>query len=209
MSFGFSTKGRLSLGGAARWAAAAMLPVVLAGCGATEGIGGTFLSGTLTGPKEMDPALYAATPVCPLVEVRDGTEFMPVYEGGKKAGDPQTIRFQVAVQRVARDCDFADAGIRVRVGVAGRVLSGQKGATGALTVPIRVAVVVGDRVAYSKVTTTPVNVQAPDYSALFSIVDEGVALSIADSKEATIYVGLDNGADPTAKKPAKGKKVTK
>ncbi|MCE1234837.1 MAG: hypothetical protein LWW93_00635 [Hyphomicrobiales bacterium] len=194
-------------------ASALLLPLALAGCGATEGIGGNLagskiLSGTLSGPKEMDPAVYAATPVCPEVLVRDGTEFMPIFEPGK-GGDVGAIRFQASVQRVARDCEEAgDGNIRVRVGAAGRVLSGRSAATGSVTVPVRVAVTVGDKVLYSKLTPTQVTVQAPDYSALWSIVDDGVLLSVADSKVVTIYVGLD-GKGEIARPQKSKKRVTK
>lgn len=189
------------------------LPLALAGCGATEGIGSglvssKILSGTLSGPKEMDPAVYAATPVCPEALVRDGTEFMPIFEPGKQ-GDFEKVRFQASVQRVARDCEEAvGGGIKVRVGVAGRVLSGKTAATGTVTVPVRVAVTAGDQVLYSKLTTAQVTVQAPDYSALYSVVDDGITLSVAESQAATIHVGLDGKGDVL--KPQKGKKrVTK
>ena len=187
--------------------AALVLPLALAGCGASEGIGGNILSVVAPKPQEMDPALYAATPVCPNVEIRDGTEFMPVFKPGK-FGDTSQILFQASVQRVARDCDNDGEGIRVRVGVAGRVLSGPTGATGASTVPIRIAVMVGDKVVYSKLHPAAVDVQAPDYSALWSVVDDGIVLSIADSKEATIYAGLDGKGEikdkARSKKPTKG-----
>jgi hypothetical protein len=190
------------------------LPLALAGCGsASQGIGADLtatklLSGTLSGPKEMDPAVYAATPVCPEALVRDGTEFMPIFEAGKQ-NDFEKIRFQAAVQRVARDCEEAvGGGIKVRVGVAGRVLSGKSAATGTVTVPVRVAVTAGDKVIYSKLTTTTVTVQAPDYSALFSVVDDGITLSVAESQAVTIYVGLDGKGDLA--RPQKSKKrVTK
>ncbi len=180
-------------------AATLALPLMLAGCGATEGIGSNIMSVVAPKPQEMDPALYAATPVCPNVEIRDGTEFMPVFKPGK-FGDPSQIMFQASVQRVARDCDMDGETLRIRVGVAGRVLSGPTGATGASNVPVRIAVIVGDKVVYSKLHQAAVDVQAPDYSALWSVVDDGVMLSIADSKEATIYAGLDGKADPKGAK---------
>lgn len=185
------------------------LPLALAGCGSADGVGGKISEILVPKPKEMDPALYAATAVCPDVEIRDGTEFMPVFKPGK-FGDPAAILFQASVQRVARDCDSDGTNLRIRVGVAGRVLSGPTGATGAATVPVRVVATLGDRVLYSKVTMAAVDVQAPDYSALWSVVDDGVVLSIADSHDATIYAGLDGkAADPKGKgaKPDKPKKA--
>ena len=191
--------------------AALALPIALAGCSSstTDGIGSNILSVVAPKPQEMDPAIYAATPVCPNVEIRDGTEFMPVFKPGK-FGDPSQILFQASVQRVARDCDMEGDNVRIRVGIAGRVLSGPTGATGASTVPIRVAVLIGDKVVYSKLHQAAVDVQAPDYSALWSVVDDGIVLSAADSKEATIYAGLDGkgelkgGKDKAKKGPTKG-----
>ena len=188
-------------------AAALLLPLTLAGCGAVEGIGGKMLLAG-TEPKEMDPKLYASTPVCPNIEIREGTEFMPILESGKTASPEAVVRFQANVQRVARDCDESGGGIRVRVGAAGRVLSGPKGATGAVTIPVRVVALVGDKVLYSKLVPTTVDVQAPDFSALWSVVDDGLVLSVADSHEATIYVGLDGKGDVRAPKPSKARKPT-
>jgi len=196
--------------------AALALPLALAGCGSTgEGIGSNIMSVVAPKPKEMDPAVYAATPVCPNVEIRDGTEFMPVFKPGK-FGDVSQIMFQASVQRIARDCDMENGNLRVRVGVAGRVLSGPTGATGASTVPVRVAVTVGDKVVYSKLHQAAVDVQAPDYSALWSVIDDAIVLSVADSKDASIYAGLDGKGEvkggkgakpekkPRPKKPTKG-----
>lgn len=193
-------------------APAALLAVLaLSGCGTSDSIGSSFspmkaLSGTLSDPKPIDPAVFAATPVCPEAMVRDGTEFMPIFEAGK-TGNLDAVRFQASVQRVARDCEEAiGGGIKVRVGVAGRVLSGKSAATGTVTIPVRVAVTAGDKVLYSKLTTTQVTVQAPDYSGLFSIVDDGITLSVAESQAVTIYVGLDGKGDVGGKpkKPARG-----
>lgn len=179
----------------------------LAACGSFDGIGEkVLLAGTK--PEPMDPKTYAATPVCPSIEIRDGTEFLPIFEAGKQ-GDLANIRFQANVQRVARDCEEdPTGGIRVKIGAAGRVLSGPKGATGAVTIPVRVAAVIGERVLYSKLVPTTVDVMPPDNSALWSIVDEGFVVSVADSHEATIYIGLDGQASAKAPKPAKGRRGT-
>ena len=74
-----------------------------------------------------------------------------------------------------------------------------------MTVPVRVAVTAGDKVLYSKLVTTQVTVQAPDYSALFSVVDEGITLTVQESQAVTIYVGLDGKGDVGGKpkKPAR------
>lgn len=199
--------GRASLVSRGLRLAALAMPLALAACSSStgDGIGSNILSVVAPKPQEMDPAVYAQTAVCPTVEIRDGTEFMPVFKPGK-FGDVSQIMFQASVQRVARDCDKDGDNLRVRVGVAGRVLSGPTGATGASSVPVRVAVMVGDKVVYSKLHAAAVDVQAPDYSALWSVVDDAVVMTVADSKEATIYVGLDGKADVKGGKADKPKK---
>jgi hypothetical protein len=188
----------------AAFAVCALAPL-LAACSAADGIGEKLLLGG-TKPQEMDPKLYAETPVCPNVEIRDGTEFMPIFEAGK-FGNIDFIRYQANIQRVARDCTEDPAGLHVRVGAAGRVLSGPKGATGSVTVPVRIVALVGDRVIYSKLFPTTVDIQAPDYSALWSVIDSDITLTVADSHDVTIYVGLDGKGE--IGKPAKPTKARK
>jgi hypothetical protein len=186
-----------------------VLPLALTGCGSTEGIGGKLITGVFkSDPPSMDQNLYAQTPACPSVEIRDGTEFMPIFAKGKE-GMLDAILFQANVQRVARDCDVSGDRLTVRVGAAGRVLSGPKGAVGSVTVPVRVAVTIGDRVLYSAVSAATVDVQAPDYSGLWSIVDSNVTMTIDESHDATIWVGLDGHPDKSKAKPPAKKRVTK
>lgn len=187
-----------------------LLPLALAGCGSTDGIGGKLITGVFKeDAPTMDAKLYAETPACPEAAIRDGTEFMPIFEKGKE-GTLDGIRFQANVQRVARDCDVSGDRLTVRVGAAGRVLSGPTGAVGSVTVPVRIAVTIGDRVLYSAVSTATTDVQAPDYSGLWSVVDSNVVMTVADSHDATIWVGLDGHPDKNkAKAPAKKRVVTK
>ena len=109
MAFGVSYLRRSAL-------VALLLAPTLSACGSMDGIGAKILTGGAE-PKEMDPKIWAATPVCPEITIRDGTEFLPIFEPGKQ-GDIASIRFQANVQRVARDCDDVGGQIRVRVGAA-------------------------------------------------------------------------------------------
>lgn len=192
---------------APRLAAVAVLAVLgpaLAGCGSvSDGIGGSILRGTASETPAVDPAEFAKTPTCPTAEIRYGAEAISLYDGGKQ-GDSTQLRYQINVQKVARDCDMAGDRVTVRVGAAGRVVSGPKGATGSVSVPVRVAAVKGDQVLYSKLTTVTVPVNAPDYSANWSIVDDQVAIPAVGSMDTTIYVGLD-GAGAKDLVPPKGK----
>ena len=176
--------------------------VALAGCGSvTGGVGTTLITGG-GGSDKLDTEALLARPTCPPAEIRHGTESMLIFEPGKH-GDPNALRFQASIQRVARECNQVGDTMVVRVGAAGRVASGPKGASGTVTVPVRVAAVRDDQVIYSKLSNVAVDVRAPDFSALWTQVDENVVVPAGESAKVTIYVGLDEIGDKTPKKTKK------
>lgn len=164
--------------------------LLLAGCGsAMDGIGSTLLTGGGKGEGLATEDLLAR-PVCPATEIKHGTESMLIYEPGKH-GNPEALRFQASVQRVARECTVNGETMSIRVGAAGRVAAGPKGAQGIVQVPVRVAAVKDDQVIYTKLHTVAVDVRAPDFSALWTQVDDTVVIPSNGSASTTIYVGLD------------------
>lgn len=186
-----------------RPAAALAAVLVLAGCGGSfDSIGSSLIGGGATA-EAIDKEALLARPVCPNAEIRTGTETLPLYEAGKQ-GQADFLRFQVGVQRVARECSIVGDNMVIRVGVAGRVAAGPKGATGNVPVPVRIAVVKGDDVLYSRLTSTSVAVSAPDFSALWSVVDDAVTVPASITSQSTIYVGLDDKPEKPAPKK-KGK----
>lgn len=186
----------------ARLAAPIAAALALAGCGGSmDSIGSSLLAGTSVTPEKIDEAALRAQPTCPIVEIRSGTESLPLYEAGKQGKD-DGLRFQINVQRVARECNIVGDNMVVRVGAAGRVAAGPRGTAGTVNVPVRIAAVKDDQVLYSKLHTTGVTVGAPDFSALWTAVDDNVVLPANVTSQVTIYVGLDDKPE----KPAPRKK---
>ena len=175
-------------------AAALFLVSALAGCGDTS-IGSSLFHFTPEAPKTTDNAQFAQKPTCPNAEIRFGTESIQLYENGKQ-GDVNSVRFQISVQRVARDCDQIGDNIVARVGAAGRVIAGPKGSTGKVSVPVRIAAVNGDKVIYSALKVVEVEVAPPDFGADWSLVDEQVTIPAGVSNDTIIYVGLDDKSKP-------------
>lgn len=69
--------------------------------------------------------------------IRDGTQTLRVYERGGE-GDPQFIRYQGSILKIARECTYSgDEIVSVKFGVSGRVVIGPRGAPGTYSVPIR------------------------------------------------------------------------
>jgi hypothetical protein len=178
--------------------------VALTGCGSVGNLGGVGSTLIAGGAKSdaIDTEALLARPTCPPTEIRHGTETMLIFEPGKH-GDPSAVRFQASVQRVARECNQVGNDMIVRVGAAGRVASGPKGATGTVTVPVRIAALREDQVIYSKLFQVPVDVRAPDFSALWTQVDDNVVVPADVSSRVTIYVGLDEVGDKAPKKSKK------
>jgi hypothetical protein len=183
-------------------AAALLLAGALAGCGDTS-IGSSFFHMTPEAPKTTDNVQFAQKPTCPNAEIRFGTESIQLYENGKQ-GDLNSVRFQISIQRVARECDQIADNIVARVGAAGRVVAGPKGSTGKVSVPVRIAAVNGDKVVYSALKMVEVDVAPPDFGADWSLVDEQVTIPAAISNDTIIYVGLDEKGKPdkALQKPA-------
>ena len=190
----------------AKAAPALAMAVALAGCGDTSV--GSSLMNWMPGSKPAetaapaDPKAYAKfadQPACPNAEIRYGTEMINLFADGKQ-GDDNSLKYQINVQRVARECDQVGENIMARVGIAGLIVGGPKGAAGKVDVPIRIAAVKGDKVIYTELKTVSVQVQAPDFNGNWSLV-EPVAIPAVGSSDTIIYVGLDDKSKAAAEKP--------
>lgn len=176
--------------------------VVAAGAGLAACSSGPSLDpGTLmTGGR--DPAAeqaalarYAPVAVCPPVQVRDGTQLLRVYEAGKQ-GDMSAIRFQGTIQKFAREChtDPATGITTVKVGVAGRLLSGRSGATGSASLPMRVVLVKdGDTVLYSQLHKVDTGIAAGESAVTWTKIVDDISIPPAPGTNYVIYVGFDEG----------------
>jgi hypothetical protein len=177
------------------------LTVALAGCGDTS-VGSSFMNwmpGSKPAPDAAvdtkDVSKFAARPTCPNAEIRFGTESANIYAG--KYGDEAALKYQINVQRVARDCDEVGPNVVARVGAAGLVVGGPKGAPGKVDVPVRIAAVNGDKVLFSTLKVVSVSVDAPDFNGSWSLVEQ-VNIPSDISADTIIYVGLDDKAKAAA-----------
>ena len=156
------------------------------------------------------PAAPAARPPqdevpCPPVDIRFGTETLAVRTKPTST-EPGAVRHQLTITQTARDCSLEEGTLRVRVGVAGRVILGPAGAPGTFPVPIRVAVTRGTTTpVYSKLGRLSVTVPPGETSALFTYVDENVAFALPENDKPTnylVHVGFDEKPEQP-QKPAR------
>ncbi|MGH2342352.1 hypothetical protein ACRC7T_12810 [Segnochrobactraceae bacterium EtOH-i3] len=161
---------------------------------------GKLLRGTNEPAQEMDTTHLLKVAYCPKIEVREGTQVYQVGASGPTA-DPAAVRFQASITRFARECRQDGDTIRIRVGVAGRVLTGREGGSANLSLPVRVvAVGAEDKVFYSRLSRVPATVTTSEPSVGWSFVDEDVVIPVEPG--IVLYVGFD----PKGDAPASGRK---
>ncbi len=152
---------------------------------------GQFLRGSTAEPQEMDPNLYKPIVRCPPVTIRQGTETHVIFRGGKP-GDPNAVGFQATLSETARECTLEGDQLLIHVGVSGRLLAGRKGGGGAMTLPVRIAVVKdGETPVYSKLHSIPVTLTPPEAGVTWQYVDRDVR--VPNEGVLRVYVGFDDG----------------
>ena len=128
---------------------------------------------------------------CPTVSVLGDTNVFQTYAKGQQ-GNAQGLIHQATITQTARECTALGAEMFIKVGVAGRVLSGPKGMNSSKAVlPLRIVVRQDDNVLYTKLHKVSVSLTPPDRSALFAKVDEMIAIDSPQERNVKILVGFD------------------
>lgn len=131
---------------------------------------------------------------CPKTIMRAGTETYDAFPPKMKKDDPEKarkLRFRATITDVVRECDYSGPVLNMKVGIAGRIISGPSGETGQFTLPVRVAVTQGDTVLYSKLHDLPANIPAGRANNNFSFVDDAVSIAKPTQQNIIVYVGFD------------------
>ncbi|GIL02045.1 MAG: hypothetical protein BroJett030_19440 [Alphaproteobacteria bacterium] len=131
---------------------------------------------------------------CPKTVMRAGTETYNAYPDTMKSDDPdkaRKLRFRATIIEVVRECNYAGPMLNMKVGVAGRIVSGPGGETGDFRLPVRVAVTQGDTVLYSQLHDITATIPPGRPNNNFSFVDSAVSIPKPDKENIIIYVGFD------------------
>lgn len=147
-------------------------------------------------PKDASNADFAKRDTyCPPLQVRSGTSTMEVYERGHEK-EQAHVRYLASISQTARECTMSGDTLTIKVGIAGRVVSGPKGAAGSITLPVRVAVVKqlgGEGPLYSQLFKIPVTLSAPSLAANYNQVEQVVVQAPPADRNLIIFVGFDEG----------------
>ena len=128
---------------------------------------------------------------CPQVYLREGTAVHRAYARGAK-DDPEKLLYQATLSATTRQCVQSESNLTVTVMAQGRVVSGPAGASGTVTLPIRVAATDGDKTLYSNLAKFSVTVP-PEGTAQYVFTDANVVLPGGAGGFSKIYVGFDEG----------------
>lgn len=133
------------------------------------------------------------TNYCPAVRIRAGTETLRSYPRGADESDDDNLRYQAVISQVARECAYVGQSLKINVGARGRIITGPKGGSGDVTMPIRVAVTVGRDTVYSKLHRPVETIPSGRTNATFQFVDSEVVIPAPSATNVRVFVGFDEG----------------
>jgi hypothetical protein len=130
---------------------------------------------------------------CPRFQVWSRDGYVTIYEQGR-VGDALAVMHRGEITKTARECNIEPGRVTVRYGFSGRVLLGQKGKSGRVTLPVTVFVsdAKREKVATDKMRVD-VDVALDNPIGYFSIV-RSVTFNIPEGSrpgEYEVYVGFD------------------
>ena len=172
------------------------LLAILAGCNQTDKPADL---GVTSDPSGVQAAAQQQTQVaviqgsCPQVFLRDGTAVLRRYAKGGK-DDPSKLLYQVTLADSTRQCVLNESQLVMTVMVQGRIVVGPAGASGTVTVPIRVAVMDGETSHYSELVQYPVTVPADGSAGQFIFTQSNVSIPAGSGGFTKAYVGFEEGA---------------
>jgi hypothetical protein len=143
---------------------------------------------------------------CPSVDVPSGTATYQLFE---RVGQTEMtdLRYQGYFRRFARECKAEGDNVSIRVGVAGRLVTGPKGASGqTLELPIRFVLAdTDDKPVVSRLVKVKVTIPANEGGEEFQQVEELGPIPMPPGRLSgwKLMVGFDVKAAPAEKKRAK------
>jgi hypothetical protein len=130
---------------------------------------------------------------CPRFQVWSRDGYVTIYETGR-VGDGLAVMHRGEITKTARECSIEPGQVIVKYGFSGRVLLGQKGRTGRVTLPVNIFVTDSKRQKIATDSTKiAVDVALDNPIGYFSVV-RTVTFQIPEGSrpgEYEVYVGFD------------------
>jgi len=129
---------------------------------------------------------------CPEIVVQEGTTADRVNAGSEQTNN--ALRYQFAVEDVARDCIVEGGQLSMKVGVSGKALLGPAGSPGSFSAPVRVVVVraIDQSPVVTKLYQVPTSVAAGQTQGTFTLVTDPLSVPNSNAmQDYMIKVGFD------------------
>ncbi len=174
--------------------------LALAGCQSAGTTTAPAASGGLVAPAGTAPSTPAGdqakvvSGVCPQVSLREGTAYLRKYVG-KAKDEPEKLIVQASLAETTRQCTTSDGGtLSISVMAQGRLVAGPSGKAGSnYVLPIRVAVIDGDKTVYSELVKMNAQLPPGQPSGQFLFQKAGITVPTTIGGTAQIVLGFDEG----------------
>lgn len=189
-----STNGRFLAG-----FALAGFMLAAAGCqsGDTGGVLGFGGGSKQTPPQEGKVLASELRAYCPTVTLKEENGFINRYAKGGE-DDAAKLSWQASISEVTRSCNRQTGMLAMDVALAGRVVPGPAGASGSVTLPIKITVLRSDgEVIYSQTQNHQVALSG-NQAQQFLVNDPNVVVPIPENNTLQVFAGFDTG--PAKKK---------
>ena len=134
---------------------------------------------------------------CPTVTLKEENGFINRYAKGGE-DDPAKLAYQASIGEVTRSCNRQTGMLAMDVALAGRVVPGPAGASGTVTLPIKITVLRSDgEVIYSQTQNHQVALSG-NQAQQFLVNDPNVVVPIPENNTLQVFAGFDIG--PVKKK---------
>ena len=133
---------------------------------------------------------------CPRIMVWQRDRMLNIYEEGR-IGDALGVRHRGEITKTARECKFFRDKVIVKYGFAGRVLLGQRGQPGVVTLPIRVHITDSARnIISSEAMSVSANIPPGTLVGYFSAVREAIVALPSGMKPSqfNFFIAFDRNA---------------
>jgi len=198
-----------SVAGAASCILPLALALLVAGCSGDSLK--NFAANNGGGNKTADPNAPQTDVDCPGIQVRSGAS---TWQDPSGAGTTE-LRYQASLGQMARECALTGNTMTVKIGVEGRLLVGPKGQTGAVTVPLRLALVEegpNPKSIWTKFYPLEVSVPPGSGGTPFTEVEDRLTFEMPPDKNIAayvIYVGFDPQGLSKVRRPVAHKSAPK
>ena len=126
-----------------------------------------------------------------------------------------SLRYQGSFLQTARECIVRGGDLTIKVGVQGRIVAGPAGAPGAITLPLRYALVRegnSPRTIWTKLYPVPATMAQSELNTLFTHTEEEMTVPLPSAVELdayVIYIGFDPDGAAPPKPPPRAKPKAK